>query len=473
MTVLYVAIAAWALAVVRIFMFVRKRRGRAAAAAAGSSPASRHPGRAGSLGWWSSRALVSPDRLGAVGEIAMREIKERLRGRIFRIGTLVILIIVALAIIIPKLSSHGGGGPTVQTVGVLGGLSPEARQVVEAAAASTADKVTFSPESSLSAAKTALRKGKLDVAIIGGHQVLLYEPAALASSPADPTFVQNLAAYLGLLSAYHSARLTPTQAAAVTSAAPVPVRTMTQGSTSAPRSPSVVGLVLMFVMLTQYCTWILIGVMQEKSSRVVEVLLATVRPIQLLGGKVLGIGLVALGQAALVVGFALLVGKAAGSDLLRGSAPLVLLCELLWLVLGYAFYCWMYAAAGSMAERQDQVQTLALPLSIPIILAYVYSLTVASSGSTDLFFKVLAYVPLTAPFCMSVLVGLGQATWWEFVGSVLITIAGTVGMAIFAARIYRRAVLRTGGRVHLRELLVREERRGPPQLNPISGDTAQ
>jgi ABC-2 type transport system permease protein len=74
--------------------------------------------------------------------------------------------------------------------------------------------------------------------------------------------------------------------------------------------------------------------MQEKSSRVVEVLLATVRPIRLLGGKVLG--LVALGQAPVVVGFALIIAEAVGSDLLRGSAPLVLGCELLWLVLGYA-----------------------------------------------------------------------------------------------------------------------------------------
>ena len=216
-----------------------------------------------------------------------------------------------------------------------------------------------------------------------------------------------------------------------------------------------IGLVLLFFMLTQYNTWILIGVMQEKSSRVVEVLLATVRPIQLLGGKVLGIGLVALGQATLIVGFALIVAAAVGSDLLHGTAPLVLACELLWLVLGYAFYCWVYAAAGSTAERQDQVQTLALPLSIPILLGYIFSITVASSGHPDLFFKILAYLPPTAPFCMPVLVGLSQVTWWEFVASVLITIAGTVGHGDLRRPHLRRAVLRTGARVSVRELLGR------------------
>jgi ABC-2 type transport system permease protein len=233
----------------------------------------------------------------------------------------------------------------------------------------------------------------------------------------------------------------------------VPVHTLKAGSKPTANGTSLFGVILLFVMLSQYDTWILIGVMQEKSSRVVEVLLATVRPIQLLGGKVLGIGLVALGQATVIVGFALILAAAVGSDLLHGSAPLVLVCQFLWLVLGYAFYCWVYAAGGSTAERQDQVQTLAFPLSIPILVGYIFSLTVAGSGNADLLYKILAYLPPTAPFCMPVLVSLHLVTWWEFVGSVLITLAATVGMAVFAARIYGRAVLRTGGRVRIRDLL--------------------
>jgi ABC-2 type transport system permease protein len=208
-------------------------------------------------------------------------------------------------------------------------------------------------------------------------------------------------------------------------------------------------------MLTQYNTWILIGVMEEKSSRVIEVLLATVRPIQLLTGKVLGIGLVALIQASTIVVFALLLAKSVGSDLLHGTAPAVLVSTLVWLVLGYAFYCWVYAAAGSLAERQDQVQSLAFPLSVPIIFGYVMALTAASSASPSSFFKVLAYLPPTAPFAMPVLVSLRAATWWEFVVSVLISIVCTIGVARLATGIYRRAILRTGGRVKLRQMLTR------------------
>jgi ABC-2 type transport system permease protein len=440
----------------------RRRRQRAAlqpdiengASAAGSSVG-------GATAASESRRRISQaveGSLGHVGMVAGREIKERIRGRIFRIGTLVLLIAVAAAIVIPTLHSKASSGPTTQTVGIVGPLSPAVVQVVHSAATASQDVVRIVPEASLAVAETELRSNKIDLAVIGGNQVLLNLPAAASSSPADPTLVQNVAAYLGVLQAYREGGLTPRQASLVDSAKSVAVRTLQPSPKPTSNGTSVFGLVLLFFMLTQYNTWILIGVMQEKSSRVVEVLLAAVRPIQLLGGKVLGIGVVALGQATLVVGFALILAKAVGSDLLHGTAPLVLACQLLWLVLGYAFYSWVYAAAGSTAERQDQVQTLALPLSVPILVGYIFSLTVLGSGHPDLTFKVFAYLPPTAPFCMPVLVGFTQVTWWEFVASMLISMAGTVGMAIFAARVYRRAVLRTGARVRFRQLVARTSR---------------
>jgi len=455
----YVAIVLVACAVIalRVGIFRNRRRRRAAddrPVREGVPPAG-EPGRApGTIGAGARTWHAVEGALGDVGLVAGREIKERVRGRIFRVGTLVMLAAVGAAIIIPTFH-RSGGGLTTQKVGIVGGLSHEAEQLVSAAGSTSQDLVTLVPERSLAAAKASLRSGKIDLAVVDGGRVLLDQPASSSSSPADPGFVQSVADYLGVLKAYQSAGLTPGQAAQVTGSKPVPVQTLQPRSKSTTKTTSVIGLVLLFFMLTQYCTWILIGVMQEKSSRVVEVLLAMVRPIQLLGGKVLGIGLVALGQATLIVGFALVVGRAVGSDLLHGTAPLVLVCELLWLVLGYAFYSWMYAAAGSMAERQDQVQTLALPLSLPILLGYIFSITVASTGHADLFFVILAYLPPTAPFCMPVLVALDQVTWWGFVISIVITITATVGMAVFAARIYRRAVLRTGGRVRVRDVLAR------------------
>jgi ABC-2 type transport system permease protein len=197
------------------------------------------------------------------------------------------------------------------------------------------------------------------------------------------------------------------------------------------------------------------GVMEEKTSRVVEVLLAAVRPVRLLAGKVLGIGSVAFAQATLIVAFALVLASSVGSDLLKGTAPLVVVSTLLWLVLGFAFYCWVYAAAGSMASRQAQVQSLAFPLSLPIIFGYVTSLTAASSSNASSLIKVLAYLPPTAPFAMPVLVGLGAVTWWEFTASAALSVVCTVAVARLAASVYQRAILHTGRRVQLREVLSR------------------
>ncbi len=278
--------------------------------------------------------------------------------------------------------------------------------------------------------------------------------SAVTSTTAQ--LVLSVSKNLGLAEAVESAGLSATQAAELAGAKALPVKSLQPGTAKgATQTTSTVGLILVFIMLTQYNTWILIGVMEEKSSRVVEVLLAAMRPVQLLAGKVLGIGLVAFAQAALVVAFALGLAEAVGSDLLRGTAPLVLVSTLVWLVLGYAFYCWVYAAAGSMAERQDQVQSLAVPLSLPIIFGYVMALIAAGSGSPSTFFKVLAYLPPTAPFAMPVLVGLGAVTWWEFAASAAVSIVCTVGMARLASSVYRRAILRTGRRVQLRELFSR------------------
>jgi ABC-2 type transport system permease protein len=194
------------------------------------------------------------------------------------------------------------------------------------------------------------------------------------------------------------------------------------------------------------------GVVEEKSSRVVEVLLATLKPVQLLAGKVIGIGIVALAQATLIVAVALGLGGAVGSDILHGSGPTEVISAVGWLILGYTFYCWVYAAAGSLATRQEHVQTLAFPLQLPLILGYITSLTAVSSGSASTFVKVLAYLPPTAPFAMPALVALSAVTWWQITISIVLTLVATIGVARLAGSVYERAILRTGQRVRLREL---------------------
>ena len=388
---------------------------------------------------------------GAVRLVAAREILERVRGRIFRVGTIIILLVVGAAIVIPVLHKSS---TSAEHVAVVGGDGAVLEHLVRAEAIRVGTTVDFVPEATLSAAQRDLRSGTLDLAVVGGNRIVVGQ----AIDPGDGSDTSNLvdavSVALGVEQSYRAAGLTGSQIQQLNSTKPITVQSLEPAArTHSVNGASVIGVILVFVMLTQYTTWILMGVMQEKASRVVEVLLATMRPIQLLSGKVLGIGLVAMGQAATVLVFALILAEAVGSDVLHGAEPVALAAALVWLLLGYTFYCWVYAAAGSMAERQDQVQTLALPLSLPIIVGYVIALTAASSGHAGTLVEVLAYFPPTAPFAMPVLVGLDQVQWWGFAISVVVTLAATVVVARVASGIYLRAVLRTGASVPLRELI--------------------
>jgi ABC-2 type transport system permease protein len=405
-------------------------------------------------------SVPSPLWLGPLtGDIAMisaREIRERLRGRVLRIGTVIILGIIAAAIVIPVLDKSTS---TPEHVGFVGHVTGLQSQLIAASAAEAGTSYRMIPEASVSEARSKLHSGQLDLVLVSGVQLQVRTAISQTDSSTNALFVQALARNLGVAKAIAASGISRSQASAVLGAKPLTVIALAKGSAKSPvHSVSIFGLVIVFVMLTQYNTWILMGVMEEKSSRVVEVLLAAVRPMQLLAGKVLGIGMVAFAQATLILAFALLLGNAVGSSFLHGTAPATLAATLIWLVLGYTFYCWVYAAAGSTVERQDQVQSLAFPLSIPIIFGYIMAITTVTTGSASGLFKVLAYLPPTAPFAMPVLVGFGEVTWWEFAASAIVSVASTVLVARLASTIYRRAILQTGQRVRFRALLSRGSR---------------
>lgn len=395
------------------------------------------------------RALGGRRLLGDTGLVAGREIRERLRGRFFKVITLILLGVVAAAIVVPTVRSSSR---SVVRIGVVGSFGPDTDRAVHTALAHSGLTGLSTVERDLTAARGALHAHRVTLVIDHSRSILV---ATLPANASTTTAVAatTIASALGAENAFRAAGLSASQASVIAQARPLPIRSVTRRQSSAARGTSVIGLIFIFILLTQYLAWTLVGVMEEKMSRVVEVLLATVRPVQLLGGKVLGIGLVALLQAGLVVAFALVLGAAVGSDLLQGTAPTVVVASLVWLVLAYAFYSWVFAAAGSMAERQDQAQSLSLPLSVPIIAGYVLALVNAGPGPTSSFMKVLAYLPPTAPFGMPLLVAKGEVSWWEFTLAALVSIACTVAVARFAATVYQRAVLRTGHRMRMREML--------------------
>lgn len=398
--------------------------------------------RARAAQWWEVTSIV-----------AGREARQRLRGRAFRIATALVVLGVVAAIVIPKLST--GSAPAPERVGVVGTLSNSQHAALAAAAHGAGVATTFREFADRPSAERAVRSGRVALVIDNGAALIVAKAIGADDTSATATLTRAFATTLGVQAAIARAELTAQQVRELHAARPVPIEALQRPGAAAPvnQAAATVGLIVMFLLLTQYLTWTLIGVMEEKSNRVVEVLLATVRPVQLLAGKLIGIGVTVFAQAALVAATALVAGAAVGADALHGPSPALLGSTLVWLFLGYAFLSWVYAAAGSLVERQDQVQSMAIPLVIPMVVGYVSGISAVASGHSSTFVDVLAYLPPTAPFAMPALVALHAVSWWQFAVSVLITLAATVATARIAATVYRRAVLRTGGRVRLREVL--------------------
>jgi ABC-2 type transport system permease protein len=385
--------------------------------------------------------------------VAGREFRQRVRGRAFRVATVLVLLGVGAAIVIPKVAS--GKPPAPQQVGIVGSLTGAQRAAVLRAAHDAGVDMTLHRIADRTAADHAVGSGRLDLAISDAMALIVAHTISASDTSDTASLAHSLASVLGAQAAIARAGLTPSQVTELYASRPVPIIALHHEHARHPvdQAASTIALIALFIMLSQYLTWTLVGVMEEKSSRVVEVLLATLRPVQLLTGKLIGIGATVFLQAALVATVGLALAGAVGSEVLHGASPLVLGSTLLWLFLGYAFLSWVYAAAGSLVERQDQVQSLAIPLVIPLVVGYVSALSAIGAGHPSQFVTVLAYLPPTAPFAMPALVGLRAVTWWQFTLSVLITISSTVVTARFAATVYRRAVLRTGGRVRLRDVI--------------------
>ena len=211
-----------------------------------------------------------------------------------------------------------------------------------------------------------------------------------------------------------------------------------------------IALAMLFMFIVFYCGFLLTGVVEEKSSRVVEVLLSRLRPTELLAGKILGIGLVGLAQFALVAGAALVALALSENTLAPETTPSTMGWIVFWFVLGYGFYSVLYATAGSLVSRQEEAESLQFPITAVLIVAYFVSMEAAQSpdGAAAV---VGSLFPPTAPMVMIARIAHGGVPWWQIGLSVALMVVTVYGMVQLAGRIYAGAVLRFGRRLRLRE----------------------
>jgi ABC-2 type transport system permease protein len=226
--------------------------------------------------------------------------------------------------------------------------------------------------------------------------------------------------------------------------------------------------ILIFMLIVLYGNWIAMSVVEEKSSRVMEVILNAATPFQLLSGKVLGVGAVALPQyaAILVAGAAALLAQGPLATAILGEAggdvtlPAGLTVGMLLLlgvygVLGFLLYGVLYAAAGSLVSRQEDVQAAVMPLAIVSTGGYLVAVY-ASTGLLDIrdaWMSILAQVPFVSPFLMLSRVTAGEASAPEVALSIALLVATIAAALWLAARIYAAGVLLYGQRPGIRSIL--------------------
>ena len=194
---------------------------------------------------------------------------------------------------------------------------------------------------------------------------------------------------------------------------------------------------LLFMSIAIYGAMVLNGVVEEKSSRVVEVLLARTSPRSLLAGKIAGIGLLGLAQiaaTALAAFIAVTVVDSVNLPAVRGP---VLAWAVVWFVLGYALYATLFGALGSLASRPEDAQSVAGPISV--VLVVVYFVCFAATGSPDATWaRLVSWFPATAPIAMPTRIAMGVATWWDPLLAAMLTGAAIAGLVVLGGRIYAK-----------------------------------
>jgi ABC-2 type transport system permease protein len=211
------------------------------------------------------------------------------------------------------------------------------------------------------------------------------------------------------------------------------------------------GIVLMFIGIFSYGSWVLTGVVEEKQSRVVEVVLSTVRPRDLLMGKVLGIGLLALAQLVVLVAVGLTLSQLLGRLVLPPTTVGAVVQLLTWFILGFALYATTMGFLGALASRAEEASIASMPVTLTATTAYILSIAVVTGDPDGILAHVMTFIPPAAPMVVPLRTALGAIEPWEIALSIALTIATIWVLFVVGARVYTGAVLQTGGRIRLRD----------------------
>lgn len=380
--------------------------------------------------------------------VARRELVTRLGTRGFILSTLLLLATLAGSLLLV------GPNRTSETTVGLGPATGELGPFLERAVADDGGTLMLRPDVAPATAIDQLRSGELDALVTTTPTGRLEIVVLTRAHPSLETAVRELSEQRVLGSLLTAGGLDPsTVTAAVAAQTPV-TRALD------PADPEFggrlgLGLIaagLILAALIMYGTTLAQGVVEEKGSRVVEILLATIRPWQLMLGKVVGIGITGIAQLGLLVGVGLGVAVATGA--LSAPPPAeVLGWTAVWFVLGFLLYAVLIAALAATVSRQEDVPAVFQPVVMLLTVPAMAGILLASNDPDGPAFAVLSLFPLFSPILMPMRVALQTVPLWQNTVAVALTLVSVGVAARLAGRIYGNSILRTGSRVGIREAL--------------------
>ncbi|MGK3209087.1 ABC transporter permease [Amycolatopsis sp. MEPSY49] len=389
----------------------------------------------------------------AVGLVASREISTRVQSKAFRVATVVMLLLIVVGIVLLKLISGGSDadakvGYTAATAGFSAPLKASGQAVDE--------NIETTQVADEAAGRAKLADGSLDALLTGdGKSVHVQVKKDLDGKLAN--VLQLVARQVALDQQITALGGNPAQfESAVASAKFVqdPPLEQPYDYNGQQLVLGIIAGILIYLSLMINGQSVAQGVVEEKTSRVVELLLSTIKPWQLMAGKVLGIGVVGLIQMLVIGVGGVVTGLATGTLTISVSAAVgTVVWLVVWYLLGFFMYSIVFAALGALVSRQEDVGGATMPALMFVIAGYVIGISVLPSDPGNTFVEVLSVIPVFSPTLMPMRLAMGGVPVWEAVVSVGLVVLMIPGLIWLAARIYRNAVMRTGAKVKLRDAL--------------------
>ena len=308
-------------------------------------------------------------------------------------------------------------------------------------------EITVTTYGDLAAAEAAVRDGEVD-AVVAGDDLIVE-----TSVPGQLRQVVQAAVIASRLQdVFDEFGVPADEQAAIADRSPVGVRTLEPVSPHREENGgyAFVGVIILYGQLFGYGVWIATGVIEEKSSRVVEILLSAIRPRQLMAGKIVGIGLLGLAQLVCIAIFAIVLALVTGAIGVPGAAIGTATLVIGWFVLGFAFYAGVFAVAGSLVSRMEELQNALTPINLVILVSFFLSVGALENPDSTLSI-VASILPTSSALAMPVRIALGAAEPWQIALALVLLIGGTLLLIPLSGRLYAGAILRTGARVKLRD----------------------